>query len=280
MNKFSPSFESEPDSPKSPDDPSEVKKEGKVEELEEATKAWQQMHIDAVQKHLPEDDWLYDELIEFFGDTQRLKSEVSNVIEGRDSEEINQWFNKRKERLKDEKNLIDYFQSRFEPKRARERNQAIMEGNMEAYSEIQRETGMKATDQEYEAGVYRDALERPVQDAVFTLRDKGYKTLEPGFRENPKRKPDQFISVRNQNVSIPNDLRDNFDDRGIEITLESGKERTIINFHQTSDQVLRLDDWKQLWDEFADRMPEISEDLSNFDEPRLRKEFREFQDSL
>lgn len=40
----------------------------------------------------------------------------------------------------------------------------------------------EATDLEYQVGIYKEQLEPPVREAVFSLREKGYSSFESGFQ--------------------------------------------------------------------------------------------------
>jgi|GEM_PF-4939544 len=62
---------------------------------------------------------------------------------------------------------------------ARQRRRLIDQSESDTEERIKRDP--KASDLEYQVGVYWERLERPVRDAVFTLRKKGYTSYESGF---------------------------------------------------------------------------------------------------
>lgn len=62
---------------------------------------------------------------------------------------------------------------------ARQRRRLINQSDAE--TKIRQKDNPKATPEEYDVGVYRERLEGPVRDAVFTVRQKGYAPYESGF---------------------------------------------------------------------------------------------------
>lgn len=62
---------------------------------------------------------------------------------------------------------------------AQQRNRLISESDAEC---SERETRHpEATELEYQVGAYKERIEKPVREAVFALREKGYSSFESGF---------------------------------------------------------------------------------------------------
>lgn len=227
----------------------------------------QNLHLQFARQYLPEGDWLREQIIDYYSDTKRIKEELANVYEGMSQSQALKKIEQKEDKYSDRREFVEKFQKFFGKinKRRREQRRA--------------EEQPLATEREYELGVYKDALEKQVQDAVFTLFDKGYKTFESGFRENTKR--DQYIGMYNKKAEVPETLREDFKRKGFEISEEHLEDRTIIQIHPLKDESVRLCEWKQLWNEFADRMPEApEEDLSETKYYTFHQKFRERQDKL
>lgn len=85
----------------------------------------------------------------------------------------------------------------------------------------------------------------------------------------------------NKKVEVPEKLKEDFKQKGFEVSEKHLEDRTIIQIHPLIDKPVRLHEWKQIWDEFAEKMPEApEEDLSETKEYTFHQEFRERQDKL
>lgn len=243
-----------------PEEPAEIN-------IDQIVEKEQDLHIQLAKEYLPEGDWLREQIIDYYSDTERLKEELANVYEGMSEKEASERIEKKRYTYSNKKEFIERFQKLFEKIKRRRREQRRSEEEP------------LATEREYELGVYKDALERQVQDAVFKLFDKGYKTFESGFRENTKR--DQYIGMYNKKAEVPEELKEGFKQKGFKISEKYHEDRTIIQIHPLTNASVRLDEWKKLWDEFAERMPEApEEDLSDTKEYTFHREFRDRQDKL
>jgi hypothetical protein len=264
---------------KNPDPEKEkIEAQEKQVDIEAVTEEVQDLHISLAKEYLPEGNELRNRIIDFYSDTERLTGELSRVLEGLSQSEIDERLSNMKERFKTPSSFVEYFSKKFldkpdHPQRQEEFNAA------QKRAEERREENPIATEEEYELGVYKQALETQVQDAVFALFEKGYMPFESGFRENTNR--DQYIGVYNQEVEAPDDLINDLQKEGFEISTEHRSDRTIINIHPTSGEFVSLSEWKEVWDELAERMPEApKEDLSDVKEYIYHSEFREYQDKL
>lgn len=137
-----------------------------------------------------------------------------------------------------------------------------------------------ATEQEYELGAYAEFLEPQVRDAVFTMSEKGYKTFQSGFKENNP--TEQFMDVYNKNVEIPTRLQEQMSAMGVEVVVENFDDRTTITLAPGNpNQVIRQEDWKEIWDQFTTSLPDADPELvENMSIPNLHNDFRKTQDLL
>ena len=112
-----------------------------------------------------------------------------------------------------------------------------------------------ASEEELSAHVYKEELEFQVRDAVFTLRRKGYNTWESGFDGS---RP-QMMGIDNANITVPESIVEYFkNERNIDISIakdiiENKVEIQLVPFND----LVMLSQWKLIWDEFADMMPDF-----------------------
>lgn len=243
--------------------------EGKesADNLEEIAERVQDLYITLAESYLPKEDSLRERIINYYADTEKLKSELATVFEDLKEKEIKRRIKNLEDTYANKTFFIEHHQEIFERTDAFKRR------------ERRREEKPLATEAEYQAGVYKEALERPVQEAVFTLLDKGYKTFESGFREDSDR--DQYIGMYNKEVSLPDSLIHYFEEKGFEVSAVSHEDRTIISIHPLSAEAVRLLEWKEVWDDLAEKIPPApEEDLGDVSEYAYHAEFREWQDEL
>ena len=137
-----------------------------------------------------------------------------------------------------------------------------------------------ATELEYKLGVYRDALEAQVADAVFILGSKGYLSFESGFYRQGGRERDQYMGFHNREIELPDQIVTDLRDRGFEIVLEGQEDRVLLIISPTQAESVRLSEWKKIWDEVAEAMPENTENLEDIEEVNYNTRFRRKQDEL
>ena len=225
------------------------------------------IHIAAAERFLPEGDPLRDYILEYYSDTERLTSELAHVFRGRDEAAINEFIDARTRAFEDKSTFVEFFQ------RLKERTDTFKRGRERAEREP------VASDKEYQIGAYREQLESQVVDAVVSLKVKGYETFQSGFVESDQR--DQFIDMYNKDVVVPPSLIAMLEAKSFKISVLYQGARTTIRIHPLAEGPVRLDEWKQVWDEFAKEMPPASiEDLSASKTYLVHSEFRNRQDIL
>ncbi|HEY4505864.1 MAG TPA: hypothetical protein VJJ24_00165 [Candidatus Paceibacterota bacterium] len=116
-----------------------------------------------------------------------------------------------------------------------------------------------ATDEEFSAGVYKEALEQQVRSAVFEFRRKGYNTIESGFKPGKISQSISFEEV--PGFALPPAIEAYLSPLGITVEL---KHYSNPAFHADRDIILltlvdrvpTLEEWKSIWDEVARLMPD------------------------
>lgn len=227
----------------------------------------QLLFIGFAEKYLEQGDPLREYIVQYYSDSERLDTELGNVFRDLSEEEINERISAIEKSFTDPKNFIEYFE------KIQERNLA------KTRSKERSEREPLATDEEYEAGVYYEDIERQVADAVFELRRKGYNTFQSGFAERHPR--DQFIDVYNKEIVIPDEIIENLKQLGFVVALEKEQDRTTIRIHPIKDVPIRLNEWKTVWNTFAAKMPKaVPEDFSSVKMYESKKCFQNRQDGL
>ncbi len=242
----------------------DVKKEGNIEN---AVQRIQRLFISFAESYLPEGDPLRDFVVSYYSDTERITSELGNVFAGLGEDQIEKKMMSAERAFSDKDYFIEYFEKRQEKNLAKERNK------------LRASESPVADDAEYDAGTYREGIERQVVDAVFELRAKGYDTFQSGFTEGEARS--QFLDVYNKKVSVPTEITEYLSDVGFRIEVHQDGGRTTIMLSPVDEAAVRLDQWKEVWDSFANRMPSAElEDLSDARIYDQRVDFQRIQDNL
>ena len=111
-----------------------------------------------------------------------------------------------------------------------------------------------ATEEEYDLGVYSDFLESQVRSAVLKAYNKGYLTFQSGFKEKNDR--EQFMDFWNRNINIPKETVSYLRKKDIDIKIEKFDDRTTLTLIPNGYDVIRLSDWKDIWDTLISSLPE------------------------
>jgi hypothetical protein len=237
------------------------------EDLSGLVKKVQEMYIQAAQNHLPESDPLRDYIVEYYSNNPQIHKELTKIFSGLTTDEIENRINTVGEILSDKTFFVENFQ------KIKERTDVFKR------LKIRKIENPVATDEEYELGAYKEHLESQVADAVFMLRKKGYITFQSGFKEKNLR--DQFIDMYNKNVQLPPLLVNHFKNKSFEIIVEKSNDRTTLSIKPTKKTIVSLEEWKLIWDEFAEMIPSaIQENLSNIKRPSLYVDFINEQDNI
>ncbi len=232
------------------------------------TEKVQNLYIGLAEKYLPEKDPLRAQIISFYSDSGRLQSELQNVFSGLTRREIDAQIESAVQKLEDRTFFIEHYQKIFERTNVR--------------NGIQQRTQEDpiATEEEYELGIYKEGLEAQVREACFSLEKKGYKTFESGFREKDGDR-DQYIGMYNKEIAIPDSVTAYFAEKGFTLSVIQQDDRTQINIHPERADAVTLAEWKQIWNELAEKLPNVTgEDFNTVKKYSLHTEFRERQDAL
>ena len=115
-----------------------------------------------------------------------------------------------------------------------------------------------ATEEELDAGVYRESIESQVRDTVFILRKKGYNTFESGFGNRVR--GEQFVGFDKSNFTeiplIPEELSAELSSRNISIKIKESRDRYQLVLTPTRD-FPSLQEWSDIWKIVAESMPTI-----------------------
>lgn len=139
-----------------------------------------------------------------------------------------------------------------------------------------------ASEDELDAGVYREDLESQVRDAVFIFRKKGYNTFESGFGDNVT--GEQFIGFDKSNMSaipvIPDELAEELSSQNISITMRESKDRYSLRLTPTGN-FPSLEEWKEIWKIVTDLIPSIHSNVHSENvHTGISREFREKQEKI
>lgn len=106
-----------------------------------------------------------------------------------------------------------------------------------------------ASDEELNAGVYREMIEPHVRDAVFRLREKGYGTKSSGFSiEN--RQTILFDAPYFSTISVPSSVCAELEAEGVTIEIEPEKISLLFKNPTTIEQM------KTVWDRIEESLPD------------------------
>jgi hypothetical protein len=216
------------------------------------------IRVEAAEKYLPEGDPLRIKMIEYFSERPEVDQELRNYLSN----------------LGDEEAMQDYIENLKRGTEDSEKYIADMEHTFEINSvySSRRNLGKAprlATDQEYEMGVYTDYLESQVRDAVPALWEKGYRTFQSGYGEKDIVR--QYIDFSNEDITIPEDLEQYLEEKGVAITMSNEDDRTTLSLRPRSGKSLRLSEWKEIWDTVAEMLPEV--------DPKTAREIPPYSDA-
>jgi hypothetical protein len=225
-------------------------------------------YAEGIDAMLPDGDPLKEQILDFFVRRSDVENEYNYILSKLSDAERENYPNRIREVLKDSHTFIKKMERFFTV-------QDIHQSERQLHQE-----NRLATPEEYEMGVYLEFLEPQVREAMVTLNKKGYKTFRSGFSEkDPK---DQFVDVYNAEVEVPEDLVKSLEERGVEVRIENFDDRTTVTLHpQENGKVIRLEEWKEIWDYFAEHLEEANPDLvQEKKETNLHSDFRIKQDML
>lgn len=123
--------------------------------------------------------------------------------------------------------------------------------------EKRKEENPLPTAQEVLMGCYSEQLEKQTREAVLTLRKKGYNTVESGFRDTLM--GSQFFHLKEEvQTTVPEELIKEMKERfGVDMVFDRDRAHTHIEF--VPNNYKSLEEWKEVLDEFAEKMPAVKE---------------------
>lgn len=109
-------------------------------------------------------------------------------------------------------------------------------------------------------GCYSEQIENHTRDAVRVLREKGYNTVESGFRP-PYEKGIQFFHiVSDRKMDFSSDLIEQIKkEYGVIITAEQKGSEIYVQFETAENAVKQLSEWNRCLTAFAEKLPAIGE---------------------
>ncbi len=156
---------------------------------------------------------------------------------------------------------------------SRERQKALQQGESALNERLSREPF--ATEEEVEAGIYKEFLEPQVRDAIFMMRRKGYGTFESGFDNLIE--GTQYVGASKgtfESITFPPDRIDALRSKGVELSIIESEDRSSLLLLPNRD--INLKEWKEIWDEVAAFLP----DLGHPAVPGLNKSLIEKQNAM
>lgn len=233
--------------------------------ITEAVKQLQSIMFSAANKHLSDNSSLRNYVFKYYENTASFKKELLSFYKNRDLNDVN---------LKEEiKNVTDMAENKTlfieTMQRSKEREESFRR------KEQRIKQNPVASEEEFEAGAYKEELESQISNAVFLLRKKGYSTFESGFRNGRH----QYMGMYNKNIVIPESVIEYFKEKSFEISLVEKKDRTTINLLPLKDEPVLLEEWKVVWNDFANKMPDIEKIASPMELP-IHSNFRKKQEAI
>ncbi len=241
--------------------------EARMRSLKETIGRIENMYVQAVELYLEEGDPLRDRILAYYSARPETEQELLTVLGNKNEDEISDYTSAVKGFTEDPTRFIERMEKLYELHSVHERRKdfAIKD--------------RKATDEEYELGVYADVLESQVREAVFAAHKKGYLTFQSGFREKNER--DQFMDFYNKNIVIPEKVLKYLQEKSIVAKIENFDDRTTLTLHPIGNSPIRLTEWKEIWNTIAEGLPpadpETVVDMKLYNE---QVDFRERQDLL
>jgi hypothetical protein len=87
------------------------------------------------------------------------------------------------------------------------------------------------------------------------------------------------MGMYNKNIVIPESVIEYFKEKSFEISLIEKKDRTTINLLPLKDEPVLLEEWKVIWNDFANKMPDI-EKIESATELPIHSNFRKKQEAI
>lgn len=233
--------------------------------ITEAVKQLQSIMFSAANKHLSDNSSLRSYVFKYYENTASFKKELLNFYKNRDLNDV-----EIKEKIQSVVSMTENKTLFIETmQRLQEREESFRR------KEQRIKQNPVASEEEFEAGAYKEELESQVSNAVFLLRKKGYSTFESGFRDGRH----QYIGIYNKNIVIPESVIEYFKEKSFEISLIEKKDRTTINLLPLKDEPVLLEEWKVIWNDFANKMPDI-EKMESIMELPIHSNFRKKQEAI
>jgi len=248
-------------------EPEPIQDSPEKEPIEEAVDRLRDLYVQASLRFLERDDPLRDRIIDYYCDRPQTHDEFVSVVKNK-GDRLDEYISSVESFTNDETQFVEKMQKFFQLRDTRADRRRLDENPP------------LTTDDEYELGVYADALEPQVRDAVFLAHRKGYKTFQSGFAERSDR--NQFLDVYNRNVFISDDTRRNiFEKYFVKIKVENFNDRTTITLIPETSDPVRLTEWKTIWDDLVSQLPEADPELvADQKITGEHNEFRKIQDKL
>ncbi len=223
--------------------------------------------VQAAELYFEENDPLREKIIEYYKNRPETNIELGTILGKINEQELQSRVKSYEAYANDRTAFIEEMERFFDRVDMHKREKEII-----VSPEV-------ATDEEYELGTYFDSLEPQVQDAVRAIQKKGYETFQSGFSEKNKR--DQFFDFYDRNIHIPERFVEKCREKGIEVTIEQFDDRTTVTFHPFNANAVRLSEWKETLDSFAESLPESDKQMA----PNMKRynnyhNFRTEQDNI
>lgn len=212
-------------------------------QLKELAGVVARLYVQAAEQCLEEGDSLRDRIVRYYTARSETEQELANVLKAKNTQEVAEYVEAVKMLVEDPVRFIEHMEKIYELQDVRSRRR-----DLQLHPHI-------ASEEEYGMGAYADVLEQQVRDAVLVARKKGYLTFQSGFQEKSER--NQFMDFYNKNVVIPPGVREYLQKKSIEVDVKNFDDRTTIVLRPVArDHVVRLSEWKEIWDYVVDALPQ------------------------
>jgi len=122
--------------------------------------------------------------------------------------------------------------------------------------EERKESNPEPSDVEKRLGVYIEFLEPQIREAIVTLTNKGYATIDSGYDGSQTENGNQYIGFKKGtlNESILKVVQEGLKNKKVTLNIEL-LQRDFFNIIPEPKEKLTLEEWKEVWNRVAELFP-------------------------
>jgi hypothetical protein len=154
---------------------------------------------------------------------------------------------------------IEEASNQYRKKNADERERAFIESRELLLHRFETKDEFPATESERRIGAYKEMLEPQVRDAIITLVEKGYVTIDSGYDPRGVSEGIQYIGFEKGMLddSLLPLISEKIFAKSVLPGIESDDRSDYLTL--TPSDFKSLEDWKVVWDDVAETFPDRGE---------------------